>query len=70
MMISNIILFPEDDQSILIETSSGNQPVLFRTIYYSKENFYMVSPQTVFTYPLHHAKLQVLIIRSEVLSLK
>ena len=28
---------PEDDQSILIKT------VLFRTIYYPKENFYMVS---------------------------
>ena len=32
-----------------IETSSCNQPVLFRTIYYSKEKFYMVSPQTVLT---------------------
>ena len=31
------IRFPEDDQSILIET-------LIKTIYYSKENFYMVSP--------------------------
>ena len=35
--------------------------VLFRTTYYLKENFHMVSPQTVFTYPFHHAKLQVLL---------
>ena len=68
---------PEEDLSILIKTL-----VLFRTNYYSKENFftwchhkqsllilftmqsyksyYMVSPQTVFTYPFHHAKLQIL----------
>ena len=41
-------LAPEDDQSTLIKTSSCNQPVLFRTIYYSKEKFYMMSPQTAF----------------------
>ena len=27
----------------------------------SYQSFYMVSPQTVFTYPLHHAKLQILL---------
>ena len=38
---------PEDDQSILIDTSScSSQPVLFTTIHSSNENFYMVSPQT------------------------
>ena len=26
------------------------------------KSYYMVSPQTVFTYPLHHAKLQILLI--------
>ena len=39
---------PEDDQRILtrrVITMLG----LFRTIYFSKESFYMVSPQTVFT---------------------
>ena len=25
-----------------------------------KNNFYMVLPKTVFTYPFHHAKLQIL----------
>ena len=54
---------PEDNRSILIETLSCNKLVLFRTtyMYYSKENFYMVSPQTVFTYPFHRAKLQILL---------
>ena len=41
--------------------STCNQLVLFRTPYYSKENGYMVSPQTVFTYPFHRAKLQILL---------
>ena len=27
----------------------------------SYKSYYMVSPQTVFTYPLHHAKLQILL---------
>ena len=104
IMLNNDSSSLEDDQSILIKTSSCNQPVLFRTICYSKENFlhgvttnslylsfspckatnlttrghrkqslliiftmqsyksyYMVSPQTVFTYPFHHAKLQILL---------
>ena len=37
---------PEDNQSILIETLHCNQSVLCKFIYYPKENFYMVSPQT------------------------
>ena len=42
---------PSDDHSILIEILSCKQPVLFRTNYYSKENFvHMVSPQIVLTY--------------------
>ena len=52
---------PEDDQSKLIETSRCNQTLSLRTIHYSKENFCMVSPPTVFTYPFHHAKLQILL---------
>ena len=43
-------ILPEDDQSILIETSSCKPPVLFRNICASKDTFYMVSPQIVFTY--------------------
>ena len=48
ILINSLVHSPEDEQSIL-ETSSCNQPVLFRTIYFSKENLYIVSPQTVFT---------------------
>ena len=44
--------------------SSCYQPVLFRTIYYSKENFYMVSLQTVFTYPFNRAKIYAFLYQS------
>ena len=40
-LIYSLQFSPEDDQSILIETSSCNQPVRFRTIFYLKVNFYM-----------------------------
>ena len=35
-MFCSVCSYPEDNQSILIETLSCNQPVLFITVYYSK----------------------------------
>ena len=58
---NRLVTTGHSDQYVLIvfrigaHWSSCNQPVLFRTNYYSKENFYMVSLQTVFTYPVHCA---------------
>ena len=35
--------------------------ILFTLLMQSYKSYYMVSPQTVFTYPFHHAKLQILL---------
>ena len=37
------------------------QSLLIHFTMQSYKSYYMVSPQTVFTYPLHHAKLQILL---------
>ena len=45
------------EKNWLVTTRRLDQYALKRLVY-SKENFYIVSPQPVFTYPFHHAKLQ------------
>ena len=51
---------PQDDQSILIETSSCNLQFFSELITTQLREFHTVSPQVVFlTYLPHHAKLQV-----------
>ena len=106
MMRSTLLSYPEDNQSMLIETSSCNhqffselitvllkrdffshgvtanslylssspfkatnlttqchrkQSLLILFTMQSYKSYYSVSPQTVFTYPLPHAKLQFLV---------
>ena len=55
----------ENDQSIilLIETLSCNHQFFSELITILKRDyFHMVSQKTIFTYPFHHAKLQILLI--------
>ena len=40
---------------------SRKQSLLILFTMQSYKSYYMVSPQTVFTYPFHHAKLQILL---------
>ena len=60
---------PEDDLSILIETSSCNLQFFSELITTQLRDFHMVSPQVASLYPYlpHHAKLQVLAIYSAVI---
>ena len=46
------LLLLETIKAYWLKRRAVNQMVRFRTIYYSKENFYMVSPQTVFAWTL------------------